>query len=274
MRDVWEIPVINAAAKERLGYPTQKPEALLERIIRASSNEGDIVLDAYCGCGTTVAAAQKLNRRWVGIDITYQSISLILKRLTEAHGADIMNDITVSGIPADMEGARALAVKSDDRLRKEFEKWAALTYTDNRAMINDKKGKDYKLTEGQYVDGRARIIAGTQHGSVSYRDILFSVKSGNVTSSMVRDFRGTIAREDAAAGVFITLSEPTRDMRQEAAAAGLYSNEYIRGVEKIKIVTVEQILSGERLSVPLVTDALKRAEKAEWVADDSMMFSL
>jgi site-specific DNA-methyltransferase (adenine-specific) len=124
--DVWEIPIINASAKERLGYPTQKPEALLERIIKASSNEGDIILDTYCGCGTTIAVAEKLNRSWIGVDITYQSISLILRRL-DSFGKNSIENIQLNGIPKDMESAVALANKTDDRTRKEFEKWAVLT---------------------------------------------------------------------------------------------------------------------------------------------------
>ncbi|PJF26704.1 MAG: site-specific DNA-methyltransferase, partial [Phototrophicales bacterium] len=127
--DVWNIQLLNSQSKERLGYPSQKPEALLERIIMASSNEGDVVLDAYCGCGTTVAVAERLKRHWSGIDITYQSISLILQRLEKQYGEDILKQIMLNGIPRDFASAKALAQKKDDRLRKEFEKWAILTYT-------------------------------------------------------------------------------------------------------------------------------------------------
>jgi len=244
--------------EEQLGYPTQKPMGLLERIIKTSSNEGDVVLDAFCGCGTTVAVAQKLGRQWIGVDITYNSISLILKRLTDAYGDEIMNDITISGIPADIESAKALAFKKDDRLRKEFEKWAILTYSDNRAMINDKKGKDYG------IDGTARVLEGRD----KYRDALFSVKSGKVNSSMIRDFRGVIERENAAAGIFITLNEPTKDMKQEAAVAGVYNSEYMQDIDKIQIVTIGQILKGERLGIPLAADVLKKAGMA--VNDNQM----
>jgi hypothetical protein len=140
--DWWiDIQALNPSAKERLGYPTQKPEALLERIIKASSNENDIVLDAYCGCGTTVAVCQKLDRQWIGIDITYQSISLILKRLEDSFPG-VLKTIKLHGIPKDIESAIALANKTDDRTRKEFEKWAILTYTNNKAVINTKKGAD------------------------------------------------------------------------------------------------------------------------------------
>lgn len=247
--DWFELPPINQSAKERLGYPAQKPEALLERIIAASGNEGDTVLDAFCGCGTTVAVAERLKRQWVGIDITYQSVSLIMKRLAETYGDGITDNVEISGIPKDIESAKALANKKDDRLRKEFEKWAVLTYSDNRAMINDKKGKDYG------IDGTARIFEGKDR----YGDILFSVKSGKVNSGMLRDFRGVLERENAAAGIFITLSEPTKDMTAEAASAGFYDNGYIR-TEKIKIVTVKELLNGERLRIPLLADAHKKAE--------------
>lgn len=147
LHDVWSdlVSLGHAGGAEKLGYPTQKPEALLERIIRASSNEGDIVLDAYCGCGTTVAVAQRLNRRWIGIDITYQSISLILKRFADKYKADwpaVEATIKLDGVPKDIASAMALANRKDDKTRKEFEKWAVLTYSDNQARINDKKGAD------------------------------------------------------------------------------------------------------------------------------------
>ncbi len=130
LTNLWnDIPPINSQASERLGYPTQKPEALLERIIKASSNKGDVILDAYCGCGTTIAVAERLERNWIGIDITYQSISLMLKRLEDSFGKNVLDKIELNGIPKDMESAQALATKPDDRTRKEFEKWAVLTYS-------------------------------------------------------------------------------------------------------------------------------------------------
>ncbi|MFM5960008.1 MAG: DNA methyltransferase, partial [Dolichospermum sp.] len=170
--DVWiDIQAINPSATERLGYPTQKPEALLERIIKASSNENDIVLDAYCGCGTTLAVCQKLNRQWIGIDITYQSISLILKRLEDSFPG-VLRTIKLHGIPKDIESARALANKTDDRTRKEFEKWAILTYTNNKAVINTKKGAD------KGIDG----IVYFQGDKNDPEKIIFQVKSGKVKS--------------------------------------------------------------------------------------------
>ena len=145
---ITDIFPINSQAQERLGYPTQKPEALLERIIKASSNEGDVVLDAYCGCGTTVAVAQRLGRKWIGVDITYQSISLILKRLEDKYPAEwpaIEADIFLDGVPRDLASAVALANRKDDKTRKEFEKWAVLTYSNNQARINEKKGADARI---------------------------------------------------------------------------------------------------------------------------------
>jgi site-specific DNA-methyltransferase (adenine-specific) len=248
--DVWELPIINASAKERLGYATQKPLALLERIIKASSNEGDIVLDAFCGCGTTVDAANSLNRKWIGIDITCNAVSLILKRLKDRYGGDIEQQIHLSGIPQDIESARALANKKDDRLRKEFEKWAILTYTDNQGKINEKKGSD------KGIDGVAYIVGGSA---------LFSVKSGSVSVKDIRDLQAVMEREKAAAGIFITLQSPTGPMLQEAAASG-----YIEGIpglrlpkkiQKLQIVTIQEMLDGARMNLPLPEVVVKSAKK-------------
>jgi site-specific DNA-methyltransferase (adenine-specific) len=251
--DWWEIQPLAPVAKERLGYPTQKPEELLEKIIKASSNEGDTVLDAYCGCGTTVAVAHRLERKWVGIDITYQSITLILKRMEESYGKRVFDNIELNGIPQDRESAEALAHKIDDHTRKEFEKWAILTYSANCAFINEKKGKD-------------RGIDGIAHMGISdneWKDILFSVKSGKVNTSHIRDLWGTIEREDAAAGIFITLQPPTKDMKQEAASAGAYTNNLFgQSIERIKIVTIDELLAGERLPyLHMIGNILKKAKR-------------
>lgn len=257
IQDIWlDIPPLTNKAKERLGYPTQKPEKLLERIIKASSNENDIVFDAYCGCGTTVAVAERLKRRWIGIDITFQSISLIMKRLEDSYGKEVLENVVLMGIPQDIESARALADKKDDRLRKEFEKWAILTYSNNRARINEKKGKDYG------IDGFAYSF-----GSASKNKILFSVKSGHVSSSQIRDFRGTIEREKALGGIFITLEPPTKDMLEEAIKAGFIENEHIaQKTNKIEIVTIQGLIDGERIKLPIagVFKSATRKEKDDW----------
>ncbi|MDF0556647.1 DNA methyltransferase [Kamptonema sp. UHCC 0994] len=251
--DWWLMNILNANDPERLGYPTQKPEELLERIIKVSSNEGDVILDAYCGCGTTVAVSQRLNRKWIGIDITYQSISLILKRLEDAFGNEILNQIKLNGIPKDMESALALANKKDDRTRKEFEKWAVLTYSNNRATINAKKGAD------RGIDG----IAYFQGDKDEPEKIILQVKSGNVKAGDIRDLQGTITLEQAALGIFITLKEPTKEMIKTAKTAGIYQSRYMsQSCDKIQIVTISEILEEKkRLEMRLSFEVLKSAEK-------------
>ncbi|BAQ60866.1 type III restriction-modification system methylation subunit [Geminocystis sp. NIES-3708] len=257
-----DIPPISSQAKERLGYPTQKPKALLERIIKASSNEGDVILDAFCGCGTTVEVAQDLNRNWIGIDITYQSISLILKRLEDSFGKGVLENITLNGIPKDMESAQALALKKDDRTRKEFEKWAVLTYTNNRAIINDKKGAD------KGIDG----IAYFDSGKDKPEKIIIQVKSGKVKSGDIRDLLGTIAINEATLGIFLTLNEPTKDMIKTAKEAGIYQSKFMNNpVDKISIITVREIIEEQkRLDIRLVLEVLKSAEKQTEIKSDQI----
>ncbi len=263
--DWWTIPFINPMSKERLGYPTQKPETLLERIIKASSNENDTILDAYCGCGTTIAVAEKFKRNWIGIDITYQSISLILKRLEDTFGRDFTKEfvdketqeiipasLILNGVPQDMESAIALAHKVDDRLRKEFEKWAILTYSNNRAIINEKKGAD------KGIDGIAFIMESNE----KVREVILSVKSGNGNVSQIRDLRGVIERENSVMGILISLEEPTKPMLQEAEAAGIYVNPLTnQEFRKISIVTIEEMLKGARLTLPMNLEVLKSASR-------------
>lgn len=251
--DWWQI-AIAPRGKEYLGYPTQKPEALLERIIKAASNEGDLVMDAYCGCGTTVAMAQKLRRRWIGMDITYQSISLVLRRLEQMFGAKVLAGIVGDGIPRDMESALALAHKKDDRLRKEFEKWAVLTYTNNRAVINDKKGADAG------IDGTAYF----KTGKADNAKIIFQVKSGGVKRGDIATLSGDMTREKAEMAYLITLAEPTAPMVKEAKAAGQYRHaEMGRSYDRIGIVTVKEIVEkGDRLEIPMSIEVLAAAQRA------------
>jgi site-specific DNA-methyltransferase (adenine-specific) len=251
MADWWDISIINPAAKERMGYPTQKPEALLERIIAASSNEGDLVLDAYCGCGTTVAVAQRLNRRWIGIDITYQSISLILRRLEGQYGEAIADTIILDGIPRDMESARALARKKDDRVRKEFEKWAILTYSNNRAAINEKKGAD------RGIDGIGYFLVEKDQTA----KIAFQVKTGKVGREDIAQFNHDRTVAGAELGVFITLSKPTKPMKSEALECGTYTHPLTeRDYPRVLVVGVDDIIErGARLDVPMSREVLKKA---------------
>ena len=257
--DYWNIAIASKSTREYLGYPTQKPEALLKRIIKGSSNEGDIVLDAYCGCGTSISVAQQLKRKWIGMDITYQSISVILKRLSEHFGKEAISKIELNGIPKDVESATALAEKKDDRTRKEFEKWAVLSYSDNRAMINEKKGKDAG------IDGIAFISDRNKDNEIEQRQIIFSVKSDKKPHvSYIYQLRGVMQRENAAMGYLIVLYQPTKDMIAECKKAGKYKNELF-GMEypKMEIITVNDILDGKTLNIPKSQEVavLKKAKK-------------
>jgi site-specific DNA-methyltransferase (adenine-specific) len=253
--DWWRISFLNNFTHERLGYDTQKPEALLERIIKASSNEGDVVLDAYCGCGTTIAVAQRLKRRWIGIDITYQSISVILKRLEDSYKSNwpaIESNLPLDGIPKDIESAKALALRKDDKNRKEFEKWAVLTYSNNQARINDKKGADGG------VDGIAYfMIHNNQNGKV-----IFQVKSGQVGRNIIATLNSDRIREKAEFGILITLKPSTKPMREEAKQFGQYKHPYLnRQDDRIQIVTINEIMNKRRMDLPMVRpDAIKSAE--------------
>jgi DNA modification methylase len=256
LQDLWDdISMLRGIqSNERLGYPTQKPEALLERVIQACSDEGDVVLDAYCGCGTTTAVAQRLKRQWIGIDITYQSIALVLRRLEDAFGKKVLDQITLNGIPRDMDSADALAHKKDDRLRKEFEKWAVLTYTNNLAIINDKKGAD------RGIDGTAYFMTSKK----DHAKIVFQVKSGGVKRNDIATLRGDMEREKAAMAVLITLEKPTFPMIDEAKAAGTYHLEIMgRSYDKIQIVTIKEILEQDkRLDIPTSLEVLKAQRRA------------
>jgi len=251
--DWIQIPFIRG--KEYLGYPTQKPEALLERIIKASSNEGDVVLDAYCGCGTTLAVSERLKRQWIGVDITYQSISLVLKRL-EDQDKSVLENIEISGIPKDRESAIALANKKDDRLRKEFEKWMVLTYSKNTAVINEKKGGDGG------IDGVAYISDRNEKSEIENKKVLFSVKSNvKLSPTVIRDLNGTIERENAACGIFLSLY-PMPNLVKESKQYGLYHNDLInKDYPKIQVICVEELLNGARLELPNVVAVVKKAEQ-------------
>ena len=250
--DVWDI---SRVAPIKQLYPTQKPEALLERIILASSNEGDVVMDAYCGCGTTVAVAQRLKRQWIGLDITYQSIALILRRLEAAFGGDVAAAVVLSGVPKDMASAKALALKTDDRTRKEFEKWALLTYSNNRAIINEKKGADGG------VDG----LAFTRTGSDSNAKVVFQVKSGHVKSGDIDALIGVMAKVGAEMSVFLTLEAPSAPMLKVAAAAGTWEHPVMgKSYPRVQIVTIQAMFEADaRLELPMSIEVLKKAAAAK-----------
>ena len=264
--DVFQIPALNPMSKERLGYPTQKPEELLERVIMASSNQGDVVLDAYCGCGTTIAVAQRLGREWIGIDITYQSISLIMRRLEGQAGTTrwpaVEKDIKLGGVPRDMASATALAHKKDDRVRKEFEKWAVLTYTNNRARINEKKGADAG------IDGVVHFMVSADNNAKA----VLQVKSGGVGRGDIAKLRGDMAREGAVLAFLVTLEEPTAPMIAEASGAGRYHHELMgKNYDSIQIVTIRDIIeNNHRLDLPMVYEVLKAATPTEGATQETL----
>jgi DNA modification methylase len=257
--NVWtDISKIAPMSKERLGYPTQKPELLLERIIKASSDDNAVILDAYCGCGTTVAVAQRLGRQWIGIDITYQSISLILKRLEDKYPdtfTDIEANILLDGVPRDMDSAQALANRKDDKTRKEFEKWAVLSYSANRAIINDKKGGDGG------VDGIAFFLKSKDANG----KLFFSVKSDKVvTPAYVDQLAGTVQREGADMGVLLVLNPPSKGCYERARSYGKFQHEvFDRADDKIRIVTVEEMFAPNFAKLtdwlPMARDVVKSA---------------
>ncbi|MBM3327141.1 MAG: site-specific DNA-methyltransferase [Calditrichaeota bacterium] len=238
--NIWtDIYPINPAAKERLGFPTQKPIALLTRIINSASDENDIVLDPFCGCGSTVVAAEKLNRRWIGIDITHLSITLIKNRLREDFKQKL-KPFKVYGIPRDKSSAEALALEN----RHQFE-WWAVDLVDARPAQDKRRGPD------SGVDG---VIFFIDDDSGIAKKIVVQVKSGDVSVQQIRDLRGVMEREDAVIGVFITLKQPSRQMRVEALAVGLYVPEHYPQYKcpRLQIFTIEELLSGKKLEYPSV----------------------
>ena len=226
--DVWtDIAPLQASAAEKLGYPTQKPLALLERIIESSSSEGDLVLDPFCGCGTAVHAAQTLKREWIGIDITHLAISLIEKRMKDAF-PNI--SFQVHGTPTDLDGARNLA----ERDKYQFQWWAC-------SLVNAQPFQGKKKGSDGGIDG----LIFFQDDEKGAKKIIVSVKGGeHVSVTMVKDLIATVEREKAAIGLFITLTEPTKPMSTEAVTAGFYQSP--KGeVPKIQILTIEGLMSGK-----------------------------
>lgn len=236
--NVWDdISPVPSRARERLTYQTQKPEALLERVIASSSNEGDVVLDPFCGCGTAVAAAHKLGRQWLGIDITHLAVALMKNRLNTAFGLEAGRDYDVIGEPQDEGSARALWEQDP----YQFQFWA-VSLLEAQPQSEQRRGAD------RGVDGMLYFIDGlrrTPHKAV------IQVKGGRVSSPQVRDLVGVVEREQAAMGLFISLEPPTRDMRQEAASAGFFHSDlWAREFPKIQLRTVAEMLSGNGFELP------------------------
>jgi hypothetical protein len=245
--DLWEdVPPISAQASERLGYQTQKPLALLKRIVAASSNPGDLVLDPFCGCGTTIDAVETLNRehpdqpprRWIGIDITHLSINLIKHRLTRFTPPPVYK---VMGEPVSEAGAQALAAQDPFQ----FQFWALGLVGARPVGGAKKKGADRGIDGVRYFQDEQR------GGALVAKKMLVQVKSGHVKAGDIRDFVGTLSREAAEMGVFLTLEEPSQPMRTEAAAAGNYTSPWDgQAYPRVQILTIDEVLRDPHLPNP------------------------
>lgn len=250
--DWWaDIQALNPAAKERLGYPTQKPETLLERIIKASSKEGDTVLDPFCGCGTTISVAQRLNRRWIGIDITSMATTLIKNRLADAYGKAIVGTYKVIGEPTTVDEAAVLA-RTDEY---QFQWWALGLVG---ARKEQKKGAD------KGIDGILPFHDDAE--STETKTVIISVKAGqNIGPGMVRELSGTVTNNDAQIGALILMKTPTQAMRSAAASGGFYKSPWGTTHPRLQILTVEDILAGKKIDMPPSQDtrAFKKAPKAK-----------
>jgi site-specific DNA-methyltransferase (adenine-specific) len=261
--NVWtDIQPLQFASAEKLSYPTQKPEALLERIINASSNPGDVVLDPFCGCGTAIAAAQKLGRRWIGIDITHLAIGLIKHRMEDAFGESLKYEVI--GEPTTLQEAISLAEQD----KYQFQ-WWALGLVGARP-VDQKKGSDHG------IDGRLYFH---DDNSGKTRQIILSVKGGvHVNVSHIRDLIGVLEREKAEIGVYLSLEEASKPMRAEAAQAGFYHSEtWNRDYPRVQILTIAELLEGKQIDMPpiqQVNQTFKRATRQKGKSGEQLSIQL
>ncbi len=237
IQDIWpDIRTMHNLSAERLGYPTQKPEGLLDRIIKSSSDEGDLVLDPFCGCGTAIAVAEKLKRRWIGIDITYLAINLVQRRLLDAFHNDL-SPYEIIGAPTDLASAEALKEISPHQ----FEWWAV-------DLVNARPAKDHKKGADTGIDGYINFF---DDKSGQAKQVIVQVKSGYIGVNHVRDLKGVLEREKAPIGVLITLREPTKPMLTEAAAGGFYESKDFPGrYPRLQILTIAELLEGKKIQYP------------------------
>lgn len=248
VQNLWEdIDFVQSQSKERLGYPTQKPVALLERIIEASSQPGDVVLDPFCGCGTAVAAAQKLDRKWIGIDITHLAVSLIRKRMIDHFGKEIEEQIEVVGEPKDIGAASALFQYDP----YQFE-WWALSLVDSMPANDKKRGAD------RGIDG---LIHFHVDNSGKTKKAIVQVKGGKVQASVIRDLIGTMNTQKAEMALLLTLQPSTSAMREAAASAGVYTTPTGQRYPVIQILTIEELLEGKAPELPSTHATFQRANK-------------
>lgn len=260
LADIWpDIRPLNSQAAERLGYPTQKPLALLERLIEASSNPGDVVLDPFCGCGTTVDAAQNLGRRWVGIDITYISIDLIIKRLQHTFGDAIRETFTTNGIPQDLGAAQAMFTKS----AFEFERWAVtlVAAQPNQKQVGDKG-----------IDGVGRFLLDSKGKNVGR--VLVSIKGGKtITPSMVRDLDGTVTAQKAEMGILVTLAPATKGIKDAIAHGGVYTHPANgQTFPRLQHVTIADLLKGKGPTLPTMLRPYIEAKRQAQAGEQSELF--
>jgi site-specific DNA-methyltransferase (adenine-specific) len=255
---LWDdIFPINSQAQERLGYPTQKPLALLERIIQASSNKGDVVLDPFSGCGTAISAAQKLERRWIGIDITYLAIAMHKNRLKDMYNLEPGKDYDVIGEPTDLSDARELAQED----RYQFQWWALSLVKARPVGSTDTEPKKGKKGSDLGIDG---IIPFVEDANGKLKRVLVQVKSGHVKSGDIRDLHGVLEREGAPIGLLITLDQPTADMQKEAVTTGYYFSEaWQQQYPRIQILTIEELLNGAQMKMPPTHGTFKKAERVK-----------
>ena len=245
---ITDIKPIGAQARERLCYPTQKPLTLIERIVAASSNKGDVVLDPFCGCGTTVHAAQKLGRQWIGIDVTYLAVNLIKRRLLDAFGRDVQYE--ERGQPTDFGSAKRLA--ETDKFQ--FQHWA-LSLIDARPL---REGGGRGADRG--VDGLLYFYESKDER----RKIIVQVKGGGVNRGDVVTLLGDVNNQKAAGGVLLTLREPSPAMRHEAAEAGCYQSKiwHEKDYPKIQLLTIEGLLNkAQRVDAPPQINPFTKAQR-------------
>jgi site-specific DNA-methyltransferase (adenine-specific) len=231
--DVWsDIPPLNSQARERLGYPTQKPTRLLDRIVRATTDEGDVVLDPFCGCGTTIAASLSARRNWIGIDVAYHAIKVIEERIA-AHPGSV--EYQLGGIPRDFDSARRLAEKD----KYQFQWWA-------NYLVGVQRLKETKKGPDRGIDGEMYFMNGPR----GWGRVLTSVKGGNhVGAKDIREFRSVLDRERAEMGLFICLHPGTRDMNSEAASFGYIETAHGH-LPRLQIVAIEEWFRGKRPVLP------------------------
>jgi hypothetical protein len=238
-QSIWaDIPRVANTSGERLDYDTQKPLVLLERIIEASSNKSEIVLDPFCGCGTAIEAAHKLGRKWIGIDVTYLAIHVVEERLVKAFGDKIKNTYALFGSPCDPNDAIALA----GRNWLEFQKWAVFMLG---GLPKEKPGPDGG------IDGIIRYHrVGTEQPN---RAVVSVTGSMNVGVNVIHKLKSVVKREDAELGILVCLESPTGPMVREAVSEGDVGPPS-RRVPKLQIVTVDALFQPHPIELPGMLD--------------------